>query len=35
MKVGHFGKKISKGVKLEFFFANSVRKKILNVQLCI
>ena len=27
MKVGHFGKKFSKGVRLEFFFANRVRKK--------
>jgi len=27
MKVGHFEKKISKGVKLEIFFANRVRKK--------
>ena len=27
MKVGHFGKKISKGVILEIFFANRVRKK--------
>jgi len=27
MKVGHFGKKISKGVRLEIFFANRVRKK--------
>jgi len=28
MKVGHFEKKISKGVRLEIFFANRVRKKI-------
>ena len=27
MKVGHFGKFFSKGVKLEIFFANRVRKK--------
>ena len=27
MKVGHFGIFFSKGVRLEFFFANRVRKK--------
>jgi len=27
MKVGHFKKKISKGVRLEIFFANRVKKK--------
>jgi len=27
LKVGHFEKKISNGVKLEIFFANGVRKK--------
>jgi len=27
MKVGHFGNFFSKGVRLEFFFANRVRKK--------
>jgi len=27
MKVGHFGNFFSKGVRLEIFFANRVRKK--------
>jgi len=28
MKVGHFGKKILKGVRLEIFFGNRDKKKI-------
>jgi len=27
MKVGHFEKKFSKGIRLEFFFANRIKKK--------